>query len=70
MFIKDLSGKKGIPDDSFVRIAIREGKDNEGLVQALAAMGKDLDNHNPPRLKHHRILLLPVVVFLKRGRHE
>ncbi|MDR2053440.1 MAG: aminotransferase class I/II-fold pyridoxal phosphate-dependent enzyme [Treponema sp.] len=73
MFIKDLSGKKGIPDGSFVRIAIRARKDNEGLVQALAAMGKDLDNRRTPPphpLKRQGILLLPVVVFLKRGRHE
>jgi histidinol-phosphate/aromatic aminotransferase/cobyric acid decarboxylase-like protein len=48
MFIKDLSGKKGIPDGSFVRIAIRARKDNEGLVQALAAMGKYLVTDIPP----------------------
>ncbi|MDR2632820.1 MAG: aminotransferase class I/II-fold pyridoxal phosphate-dependent enzyme [Treponema sp.] len=44
MFIKDLSGKKGIPDDNFLRIApaIRGRMDNDRLVQVLAAMGKEL----------------------------
>ncbi|MDR2343415.1 MAG: aminotransferase class I/II-fold pyridoxal phosphate-dependent enzyme [Spirochaetaceae bacterium] len=35
IFIKDLSGKKGIPDGTFVRIAIRGREDNEHFVSAL-----------------------------------
>jgi histidinol-phosphate/aromatic aminotransferase/cobyric acid decarboxylase-like protein len=32
IFIKDLTGKTGISDDSFIRIAIRDKDDNNKLV--------------------------------------
>jgi histidinol-phosphate/aromatic aminotransferase/cobyric acid decarboxylase-like protein/choline kinase len=35
IFIKDLTGKTGIPDDSFIRIAIRNNDDNDKLVICL-----------------------------------
>jgi len=35
IFIKDLTGKTGIPDDSFIRIAIRNKDDNDKLVICL-----------------------------------
>ena len=35
IFIKDLTGKTGIPDDSFVRIAIRDKDDNNKLAECL-----------------------------------
>lgn len=35
ILIKDLSGKKGIPDNSWIRIAVRNPEDNDRLVQAL-----------------------------------
>jgi histidinol-phosphate/aromatic aminotransferase/cobyric acid decarboxylase-like protein len=36
IFIKDLSGKSGIPDDSFVRLAVRNQADNDRLLDALS----------------------------------
>jgi histidinol-phosphate/aromatic aminotransferase/cobyric acid decarboxylase-like protein len=36
IFIKDLSGKKGIPGDSFIRIAVRSNADNDRLIEALS----------------------------------
>jgi len=35
IFIKDLTGKTGIPDDSFIRIAIRNKDDNDTLAASL-----------------------------------
>jgi histidinol-phosphate/aromatic aminotransferase/cobyric acid decarboxylase-like protein len=35
IFIKDLTGKTGIPDDSFIRIAIRNEDDNDKLTACL-----------------------------------
>jgi len=35
IFIKDLTGKTGIPDDSFIRIAIRDKDDNNKLAACL-----------------------------------
>jgi histidinol-phosphate/aromatic aminotransferase/cobyric acid decarboxylase-like protein/choline kinase len=35
IFIKDLSGKKGVPDDTYVRLAIRGREDNERLLSVL-----------------------------------
>jgi histidinol-phosphate/aromatic aminotransferase/cobyric acid decarboxylase-like protein/choline kinase len=35
IFIKDLTGKIGIPDDSFIRIAIRDRDDNEKITSCL-----------------------------------
>ena len=35
IFIKDLAGKTGIPDDSFIRIAIRNKEDNDTLAAHL-----------------------------------
>jgi histidinol-phosphate/aromatic aminotransferase/cobyric acid decarboxylase-like protein len=35
IFIKDLTGKTGIPDDSFIRIAIRNKDDNNKLANCL-----------------------------------
>jgi histidinol-phosphate/aromatic aminotransferase/cobyric acid decarboxylase-like protein len=36
IFIKDLSGKKGIPDTSYIRLAIRSKPDNDTLVKILS----------------------------------
>jgi len=41
IFIKDLSGKTGIPDDTFIRIAIRSKDDNNKLA---ACLKETLDN--------------------------
>ena len=35
IFIKDLTGKTGIPNDSFIRIAIRDKKDNNKFISCL-----------------------------------
>jgi histidinol-phosphate/aromatic aminotransferase/cobyric acid decarboxylase-like protein/choline kinase len=35
IFIKDLTGKAGIPDDSFIRIAIRDMEDNNKFISCL-----------------------------------
>jgi histidinol-phosphate/aromatic aminotransferase/cobyric acid decarboxylase-like protein/choline kinase len=35
IFVKDLTGKTGIPDDSFIRIAIRDKVDNNKLIDYL-----------------------------------
>jgi histidinol-phosphate/aromatic aminotransferase/cobyric acid decarboxylase-like protein len=35
IFINDLSGKQGIPDNNYIRLAIRNEKDNDLLVQCL-----------------------------------
>jgi histidinol-phosphate/aromatic aminotransferase/cobyric acid decarboxylase-like protein len=35
IFIKDLTGKTGIPDDSFFRIAVRDMKDNNKILSIL-----------------------------------
>jgi histidinol-phosphate/aromatic aminotransferase/cobyric acid decarboxylase-like protein/choline kinase len=35
IFIKDLTGKKGIPGDTWVRLAIRNQADNDSLIEAL-----------------------------------
>jgi histidinol-phosphate/aromatic aminotransferase/cobyric acid decarboxylase-like protein len=37
IFIKDLTGKKGIPGNSYVRLAVRNEDDNQRLIDALAA---------------------------------
>ena len=37
IFIKDLTGKTGIPDESFIRIAIRDMKDNNKFTSNLKA---------------------------------
>jgi histidinol-phosphate/aromatic aminotransferase/cobyric acid decarboxylase-like protein/choline kinase len=42
IFIKDLSGKQGIPDNSFVRIAVRDKPDNDRLIAALISKGRTL----------------------------
>jgi histidinol-phosphate/aromatic aminotransferase/cobyric acid decarboxylase-like protein/choline kinase len=36
IFIKDLTGKKGIPQDNFVRIAIRNKEDNDLFIKSLS----------------------------------
>jgi histidinol-phosphate/aromatic aminotransferase/cobyric acid decarboxylase-like protein len=38
IFIKDLSGKQGIPDDTFVRIAVRDKPDNDRLIAGLSGL--------------------------------
>jgi histidinol-phosphate/aromatic aminotransferase/cobyric acid decarboxylase-like protein len=40
IYIKDLSGKNGIPNNSFVRIAVRNKEDNDKLVSALYLIAK------------------------------
>ena len=40
ILIKDLSGKKGIPDSKWIRIAVRNRQDNDRLLQALRGMGE------------------------------
>ncbi|MDR0644369.1 MAG: aminotransferase class I/II-fold pyridoxal phosphate-dependent enzyme [Treponema sp.] len=40
IFIKDLSGKKGVPDRSFIRLAVRDKADNDRLVEKLLEFGK------------------------------
>jgi histidinol-phosphate/aromatic aminotransferase/cobyric acid decarboxylase-like protein len=35
IFIKDLTGKKGIPGGSYIRLAVRSEKDNMRLIDAL-----------------------------------
>jgi histidinol-phosphate/aromatic aminotransferase/cobyric acid decarboxylase-like protein/choline kinase len=41
IFIKDLTGKTGIPDDSFIRIAIRDKDDNNKLAACLKEINKN-----------------------------
>jgi histidinol-phosphate/aromatic aminotransferase/cobyric acid decarboxylase-like protein len=36
IFIKDLTGKKGIPGNNFIRIAIRNKDDNDFFIKTLA----------------------------------
>lgn len=38
ILIKDLTGKEGVPSDSFVRLAIRDENDNNILISALKAI--------------------------------
>jgi histidinol-phosphate/aromatic aminotransferase/cobyric acid decarboxylase-like protein/choline kinase len=47
IFIKDLSGKKGIPDNSFIRLAIRNSHDNDILAERLKT-GSAFGRHPPP----------------------
>jgi histidinol-phosphate/aromatic aminotransferase/cobyric acid decarboxylase-like protein len=35
VFIKDLTGKKGVPGDSFIRLAVRDRADDDTLVTRL-----------------------------------
>jgi histidinol-phosphate/aromatic aminotransferase/cobyric acid decarboxylase-like protein/choline kinase len=42
VFIKDLTGKKGIPDASYIRFAVRSKADNERLMEKLQMFGRDL----------------------------
>ncbi|MDR0402584.1 MAG: histidinol-phosphate aminotransferase family protein, partial [Treponema sp.] len=37
VFIKDLTGKKGIPDDTWIRLAVRNMSDNNYLIEKLHA---------------------------------
>ncbi|MDR2246327.1 MAG: aminotransferase class I/II-fold pyridoxal phosphate-dependent enzyme [Treponema sp.] len=37
IFIKDLTGKKGIPDNTYIRLAVRNKSDNDKLVEKLIA---------------------------------
>ncbi|MDR2194333.1 MAG: aminotransferase class I/II-fold pyridoxal phosphate-dependent enzyme [Treponema sp.] len=39
IFIKDLSGKKGIPDGSYIRLAVRNKTDNDALIETVSAYG-------------------------------
>jgi histidinol-phosphate/aromatic aminotransferase/cobyric acid decarboxylase-like protein/choline kinase len=41
IFIKDLSGKKGIPGDGWVRIAVRNRADNDTLIGKLRILGEE-----------------------------
>jgi histidinol-phosphate/aromatic aminotransferase/cobyric acid decarboxylase-like protein len=38
IFIKDLTGKKGIPGDSFIRIAVRDEHDNNAFIARVSAL--------------------------------
>ena len=38
IFIKDLMGKAGIPDDSFIRVAIRNNEDNNKFISCLKGL--------------------------------
>ncbi|MDR2795883.1 MAG: aminotransferase class I/II-fold pyridoxal phosphate-dependent enzyme [Spirochaetaceae bacterium] len=49
IFIKDLSGKKGIPDASYIRLAIRGREDNDRLISVLSPP--------PPGIQHVGIFL-------------
>jgi histidinol-phosphate/aromatic aminotransferase/cobyric acid decarboxylase-like protein/choline kinase len=40
IFIKDLSGKKGIIGDKWLRLAIRNRKDNDTFIEKLSAFGR------------------------------
>jgi histidinol-phosphate/aromatic aminotransferase/cobyric acid decarboxylase-like protein len=42
IFIKDLTGKKGIPDASYIRLAVRSKDDNEKLIEKLRIFRKDI----------------------------
>ncbi|GHV73358.1 aminotransferase [Spirochaetia bacterium] len=42
ILIKDLTGKKGIPDTSFIRLAVRNREDNEKLTEKLKLFYKRL----------------------------
>ncbi len=41
IYIKDLTGKKGIPDDKWIRLAVRNREDNDRLVSTLGAFGRE-----------------------------
>jgi histidinol-phosphate/aromatic aminotransferase/cobyric acid decarboxylase-like protein/choline kinase len=62
IFIKDLTGKRGIPGASWVRLAIRNRENNDRLVAALREIAADLQipSPPPPRITHRiRISALP-----------
>lgn len=40
IFIKDLSGKKGIPEGAWIRLAVRNTADNDRLLETLRACGE------------------------------
>ena len=40
IYIKDLTGKKGIEGDIWIRLAVRDSKDNDFLVEKLLAFGE------------------------------
>lgn len=42
IFIKDLTGKKGIKDNSWIRLAVRNSHDNDRLIDALKALKEKL----------------------------
>jgi histidinol-phosphate/aromatic aminotransferase/cobyric acid decarboxylase-like protein/choline kinase len=46
IFIKDLTGKKGIPSASFIRLAVRDRKGNEAFITCMAKFAGD--NMPPP----------------------
>jgi histidinol-phosphate/aromatic aminotransferase/cobyric acid decarboxylase-like protein/choline kinase len=41
IFIKDLTGKKGIPDSSCIRLAVRGGPDNDKLIEKLSVFYRE-----------------------------
>jgi histidinol-phosphate/aromatic aminotransferase/cobyric acid decarboxylase-like protein len=42
IFIKDLTGKKGIPSGSFVRLAVRDRNDNDAFIACLKRYMRDI----------------------------
>ncbi|MDR2738639.1 MAG: hypothetical protein LBB68_02265 [Treponema sp.] len=46
IFIKDLSGKKGIPGDGWVRIAVRNRADNDILIGKLRILEEEFAGEN------------------------
>jgi len=44
IYIKDLTGKKGIKDDRWIRLAVRDRTDNDVLIEKLKLFAKEMSN--------------------------
>ncbi|MDR1470605.1 MAG: aminotransferase class I/II-fold pyridoxal phosphate-dependent enzyme [Spirochaetaceae bacterium] len=57
IFIKDLTGKKGIPGDAFIRLAVRDENDNNTFIACVSNLAQGGYRTPPPVIKRQNRLL-------------
>jgi histidinol-phosphate/aromatic aminotransferase/cobyric acid decarboxylase-like protein len=67
IFIKDLTGKRGVSGASWVRLAIKNREDNDRLVAALREIAAGIQAPSTPPPRIHRIRISAFPCFRERN---
>jgi len=67
IFVKDLTGKKGVSGNSWVRLATRNREDDNRLIAALREIAAGIQAPSTPPPRIHRIRISAFPYFRERN---